>query len=119
MLDETGMPGVPGAPDEPVFGSTSCVHDLPPSDFSTNPTAGRSTPILMPFASLDWTVVLTFLRVGGTTPPPQVRVRRSESSLRLAFVDAGPSAARRLASLLRAAWPLTEPRIFVAFRVLR
>ena len=46
VLEDTGMPGVPGEPDEPVFGSTSCVHDLPPAAFSTNCTAGRSTPEL-------------------------------------------------------------------------
>ena len=37
------MPGVPAAPVESVFGRTSFVHDLPPSIFSTNCTAGRST----------------------------------------------------------------------------
>src|ERR1044072_4716404 len=108
------MPGVPGAPDEPVFGRTSCVHDLPPSNFSTNCTAGRSTLSFMPFSSLDRTDVLTFLRVGVTMPPPHFDVRRSDRSLRLARSDAGPSAARRLASLLRAALPLTEPLILVA-----
>src|SRR3954453_4189673 len=100
------MPGVPGAPAEPVFGSTSWVHDLPPLAFSTKPTAGRSTPIVMPLASLERTVVLTVFDVGATTPPPQRDVPLSERSLLLAFADAGPSAARRWARLARAALPL-------------
>src|ERR1044072_2551240 len=100
------MPGVPGEPEEPVFGRTSCVHDLPPSNLSTNCTAGRSTPIFMPLMSLDCTVVFTVLEVGVTTPPPQLRVRLSDRSLRLAFADAGRSAARRVARRARAGVPL-------------
>src|SRR5436305_5731901 len=119
MPEETGMPGVPGALEESVSGSTSFVHDLPPPVFSTNCTAGRSTESFMPLTSLDMTDVFTVLFVGSTTPPPQLFVRLSESSLRLAAADAGPSAARRAASFARAALPFTEPLILIALRVLR
>ncbi len=115
----TGMPGVPSAAGVSLFGSTSWVQLLPPPVCGANFSSGISMRSVMPFASEERIVDFAIGSVDGMTPPPQLLARLSESSLRLAFSAAGPSAASFARSLALFFVPFAVGRIFVARSVLR
>ena len=73
----------------------------------------------MPLESLEMSVVLAPGSVDGITPPPQLFVRLSDSSLRLAFSDAGPRRARRRRRRALVLVPLTPVRMRAERSVLR
>ena len=112
------MPGSPTSAWAALLGSTSCVQFRPPPLCAVKFSSGSSTRRLMPLTSFLSSVVLAAGRVEGIMPPPQLFVRLSESSFRLAFTEAGPSEARRARSPAFAL-PLGDPRILAARSTLR
>jgi hypothetical protein len=100
VLLTNGIPGVPGAPGTSVFGMASRVQVLPPPVSDTKLSSGIWICSRIPFSSLFNTFVCALVRVLGLMPPPQRLVRLLTSRLRLAWSDAGPSAARRLRARL-------------------
>ena len=98
---------------------TSCVQLLPPPVAGANFSSGISMRSVMPFSSEERIVAFAIGSVDGMTPPPQLLARLSESSLRLAFSAAGPSAASLARSLALFFVPFALGRILVARSVLR
>jgi hypothetical protein len=84
-----------------------------------NVSFGSWTRRLIPFSSLESTVVVAWGSVDGTTPPPQAFARLSDSSFVDAFSEAGPRAASWWRSLRLAFAPFAVGLMRVACRVLR
>src|ERR1044072_1232063 len=115
----TGTPGAPSAAGVSDFGRTSCVQLLPPPLAGANFSSGISIRTVMPFSSLERIVDFAIGSVDGTMPPPRLFEGLWDKSLRLAFSDAGPSAASLARSLALFFVPFAVGRIRAARSALR